>query len=382
MTKDYYELLEVPRTASAEEIKKAYRKLALKYHPDRNPGNKEAEDNFKQVSEAYETLSDDSKRHQYDQFGHDAYTRKGGGAPGGGGGYGQHIDPFDLFSQVFGGGGSFEDFFGGGQRGGGRNSNRPRAGDDLRYELELDFEEAVFGVKKTLNLEKTEACDHCQGSGAEPGSKTKTCATCRGSGTIVQGNGFFRIQQPCPHCHGGGQVMEKPCGKCRGNGQLSKRSQIEVNIPAGVDEGMRLRLSGKGDAGWRGGPAGDLYLFIHVRDHEIFKRDGQNIYCTVPVDFVTATLGGMVEVPTLDGRSELKIPAGTQPEAKFRLRGKGIRNPQGDERGDQYVKVMIEIPTGLSSEQKRKLEEFKALSKESDYPKLMDFIQKAKKFFK
>jgi molecular chaperone DnaJ len=378
MAKDYYELLEVERNAPAEQIKKAYRKLALKYHPDRNPGDKQAEESFKEISEAYEVLSDDAKRRQYDQIGHDAYTRKGGG-PSGGGGF-QHVDPFDLFNQAFGGmGGGFEEFFGGGRGGGG---NRPRAGNDLRYDMEVDFEEAVFGTKKTITIPRTEACDHCHGEGSEPGSGTKTCSTCRGAGMVVQGNGFFRIQQTCPTCRGTGKVFEKPCSKCRGEGHAQKRSQIEINIPAGVDDDSRLRIPGKGDAGVRGGPPGDLYVFMHVRDHEVFKRDGNNIYCVVPISFVTATLGGVIEVPTLEGRCEVKVTAGTQHGAKLRLRGKGVRDPRTGSRGDQYIVINIEIPTELNSEQRRKLEDFQSSTNEKNYPRWKEFFDRATKFFK
>lgn len=376
MSRDFYQILEVERNATQDQIKKAYRKLALKYHPDRNPGDKEAEEKFKEASEAYETLSDENKRRQYDQFGHEAYTRKGGGGPGGF----NHADPFDIFSQVFGGGfggGGFSDFFGGGHA----QANQPQRGSNLRYDIRLSFEEAAFGCTRKVKLTHMVKCDKCHGEGCEPGSKVVTCPTCKGQGAVIQGNGFFRVQQTCPTCHGTGKKYEKLCSACHGNGAVRQTEEVELIIPAGVDTGNQLRKTGMGDAGENGGPAGDAFFFISVDQHEIFQRDGTTVYCSIPISFVTATLGGEVEVPTLEGRCQLAIPPGTQHGTKLRLKGRGIPSLRGGVKGDQIVIIQIEIPTKLTDEQKKKMQEFQEITKEEHYPRFKEFLRKAKKFF-
>lgn len=373
MAKDYYEILGVDRGVSQDDLKKAYRKLAMKYHPDRNPGDKEAEEQFKKVSEAYEVLSNEDKRRQYDQVGHDAFTRKGGGSPSGG----HTVDPFDLFSQVFSGGGIFDGFFGGGAAG----RSGPRSGADLRYDLEVDFEEAVFGTEKSITIPQAVACDRCNGSGSEPGSGKRTCAHCRGQGQVRVAQGFFSVSQPCPHCQGQGEVIEKPCRKCHGEGHVSQRKTIPIRIPAGVDTGMQLRVAGAGQAGRRGGPPGDLRVVIHVRPHDVFTREDDDIFCEIPLPFHVAALGGKVKVPTINGATEIRIPAGTQSGAHFRLREKGIPSLRGYGRGDQHVRVTVEVPVKLSNVQRQKLQEFADSCDDSTNPKWREFLEKAKRFF-
>ena len=372
---DFYELLEVPRSASADEIKKAYRKLALKYHPDKNPGDKAAEEKFKQVSAAYEVLSDQGKRAQYDQFGHDAFTRRRSpGSPGGG----PTMDPYDIFSQVFGGGGGggvFDSFFGGG--GGGHG---PQGGNDLRYDMSIPFEDAVFGATREIEIPRAEHCDRCKGSGCEPGTSKKRCPQCGGSGQVTMAQGFFSIRQRCPSCGGQGESIEKPCRQCRGEGLVERSKKLKLNIPAGVDTGSRLRLSGEGEAGRRGGPAGDLYVVLHVEEHLLFKRDGEDLYCETPIPMTTATLGATVKVPTLTGAAELTIPAGTQTGTTFRMRGKGIPSLRGGGRGDLHIRVKVETPTKLDKAQREKLEAFSAIA-ESAFPDSRSFQERAKKFF-
>ncbi len=372
MAKDYYELLGVERSATADDIKKAYRKQALKYHPDKNPGNKDAEEKFKEVSEAYEVLSDSTKRQNYDQFGHDAFTRRRGG-----GGGGATVDPYDIFSQVF-GNGMFESFFGGGGRGGHAG---PQAGADLRYDLEISFEDAVFGVDRDIEIPRTENCARCSGSGAEPGTKLKRCPHCGGTGQVSLSQGFFSIRQTCPSCHGQGQSVEKPCTECNGQGRVRRRKRIQIHIPAGVNTGSRLRVSGEGEAGSRGGPQGDLYVVMHVREHELFSREGDDLYCEMPIDLETAAMGGNVPVPTIGGTAEMKIKAGTQTGNIMRLRGKGVPSVRGGGRGDLLVKIIVEIPTSLSSKQKDLLREFAKESSEHNYPERREFQKKAKKFY-
>jgi molecular chaperone DnaJ len=372
MANDYYEMLGVSRSASQDELKKAYRKLAMKYHPDRNPGDKEAEDKFKEISEAYEVLSDEGKRRQYDQYGHEAFTRKGGGPTSG-----HNVDPFDLFSQMFGGGGGgiFDGIFGGGGRSG------PRQGADLRYDLEIDFEEAVFGTEKRITIPQEVACERCGGSGAEAGTGKRTCPRCQGQGQVRVVQGFFSVSQPCPECQGQGEVIENPCRKCHGEGRVNQRKTIPIRIPAGVDTGVQLRVSGAGQAGRRGGPSGDLRVVIHVRSHDIFTREEEDIFCEVPIPFHIAALGGKVKVPTLNGATEIRIPPGTQSGARFRLRGKGIPSLRGHGRGDQHVRVYVEVPTKLDSAQKEKLQEFADVCVDSVHPKWRAFLDKAKRFF-
>lgn len=378
MAKDYYEVLGVAKNATQPELKKAYRKLAVKYHPDKNPGDKEAEEKFKELSHAYEVLSDPEKRSRYDQFGPDAFNRAaGGGGFGGGGGF---HDPFDIFREVFGGGGGgiFDGIFGGA---GGRRSG-PSRGADLRYDLEIDFEDAVFGTEKKLKIPKLDTCSRCHGSGAEAGSGKSTCQRCRGTGQISMSQGFFSVRQACPQCNGVGQTIDKPCKKCHGEGRVHVEKTIQLRIPPGVDTGSRLRVAGAGEGGGQGGSSGDLYVVIHVRPHEVFVRDGDDIICDMPIDFATAILGGVVEVPTVSGTAKLKIPEGTQNGTVFRMKGKGMPSLRGGGRGNQHVRVTIEIPKHLSSEQKELTAQLAKSLKDSKHNPLIDsFVRKAKKFF-
>lgn len=383
---DYYELLGVERSATEEDLKKAYRKKAVQYHPDKNPGNKEAEEMFKKVSEAYEALKDPQKRAAYDRYGHAAFQQGGSGAsrPGGGMSGGGFHDPFDIFREVFGaggggaaGGGIFDEFFGG--AGGGREGGRDGA--DLRYDLEISLEEAARGVEKEISFRKAVACEHCKGAGAEPGSKRTSCPTCRGAGQIRRSGGIITFTQTCPTCGGAGTKIEKPCTVCRGDGRVAKTTKLNVRVPAGVDTGSRLRSVGNGEAGMSGGEAGDLYIVISVADHEIFERQGDDLFTEIPIKFTLATLGGTIEVPTLSGRASLKIPPGTQSGTTFRLKGKGMTNLRSGGHGDQLVRVHVEVPMSLTAEQRKKLEEFAILSGDADEPMAKSFFEKAKKFF-
>ena len=376
MAKDYYQILEIEKTASADEIKKAYRKLAIKYHPDKNPGNKEAEERFKEISQAYEVLSDPEKRRQYDQFGHEAYTQHGGG---GGGAYSSQRAQ-DIFSQFFGGGFSFEDLFGGGSHRGPANGSVP--GDDLRYDLEIDFEDAMYGADKTLNVPRMAECPDCHGSGCEPGTGRKTCPRCGGSGSQVISQGFFSVRQPCPSCQGTGQIIEKPCRKCRGQGRVREEKPLQVHIQPGVDNGTRLRIAGKGSAGLRGGRAGDLYLFIHVRDSSVFEREGDDLFCEVPIPFAVAVAGGVVEVPTISGKAKLRIPAGTQSGSVLRMKGKGAPSLRGGARGNLHLRMVVESPVGLNSEQLKLLEAFNASLTAKNNPRQNNYRSNAGKFLR
>lgn len=380
---DYYELLGAEKTATADELKKAYRKKAVQYHPDKNPGNKEAEEMFKKVSHAYEVLSDAEKRAAYDRYGPAAFEGGAAGAaprgPGGAGG-GFH-DPFDIFREVFGqqgggGGGIFEEMFGGG-RGGGDG----REGADLRYDLEISLEDAARGVEKEISFRKNVACERCDGSGAEPGSKRVTCPTCRGAGQVRRSGGIITFTQTCPSCGGAGSKVEKPCSACRGEGRAPKTTKLNVRIPPGVDTGSRLRSSGNGEAGLAGGNPGDLYIVIAVKEHELFERQGEDLFCEIPIKFTLASLGGSIEVPTLFGKASLKLPAGTQSGTTFRLRGKGMPSLRGAAQGDQLVRVHVEVPQSLSAEQRRILEEFAKVSGDANEPTSRSFFEKARKFF-
>lgn len=375
---DYYELLGVGKSASADELKKAYRKKAVQYHPDKNPGNKEAEEMFKKVSEAYDVLNDPDKRAAYDRYGHAAFQGGMGGGPRGGGMGGGFHDPFDIFREVFGqggGGGIFEEMFGGGGRDGGRD------GADLRYDLEITLEEAARGAEKEISFRKNVTCDRCDGTGAEPGSHKVTCPTCRGAGQIRRSGGIITFTQTCPTCGGAGTKIEKPCSACRGEGRVPKTTKLNVRIPAGVDTGSRLRSSGNGEAGLAGGHSGDLYIVLTVRDHELFERHGDDLFCEIPIKFTLATLGGTIEVPTLFGKASLKIPVGTQSGTTFRLRHKGMPSLRGNHQGDQLVRVHVEVPTSLSAEQRKLLEEFAKVSGDAHEPTSKSFFEKAKKFF-
>ncbi len=387
--RDYYEVLGTEKGVSADDIKKAYRKLAVKYHPDKNPGDKAAEEKFKELSEAYEALSDPQKRAAYDEYGHAAFdsrTRAGAGRGGAGGFH----DPFDIFREVFGagagggggggaGGGIFSELFGE-QRA--ADPTAPARGSDLRYDLQITLEEGVLGAEKELSLTRPETCETCHGRGAEPGSNLKTCAHCHGRGQVVSSRGIFSIAQTCPRCEGAGRIIEKPCRSCRGSGRREKTSKITIRIPAGVDTGMRLRSVGNGEGGLRGGPAGDLYVFLHVKEHDVFERDGENLVCEVPVSFAQAALGAEVEVPTLTGRASIRIPAGTQPGTLFRLKGRGVKEIQGHGQGDLLVRVAVEVPSHLNAAQRAKLEEFSALCDASSHPRAKSFLERAREFFR
>lgn len=374
--RDYYEVLGVEHNVSEQEIKRAYRKLAVKFHPDKNPDDPHAEEKFKELGEAYDVLIDSDKRAAYDRFGHAAFAP--GGAGFGGGGF---HDPFDIFREVFGsggiGGGIFETFFGGA---GARAQDRQR-GSDLRYDMEIRLEEAAFGVEKEIEIAKLETCNKCQGSGAEPGSRSITCPVCSGRGQVISSRGFFQVSQTCPRCRGAGQIIEKPCRQCHGEGRVEKLSRIKLKIPAGISEGARLRSSRNGEAGIRGGSQGDLYVVIHIKEHKIFQRDDDNLYCEVPIPFSIAALGGQVDVPTLEGKAHLKVPPGTQSGQMFKVRGKGIINVNGRDRGDLLARLIVEVPSRLNAEQRRKLDEFAALCGEENTPMRKSFFERAKEFF-
>jgi len=372
--RDYYELLGVSKDASERDIKKAYKRLAMKYHPDRTQGDKEKEETFKQIKEAYEVLNDDQKRAAYDQYGHAAFEQ---GGMGGGGGFGGGADFGDIFGDVFG------DIFGGGRRGGGGGS-RARRGSDLRYNLELSLEEAVRGKSVEIKVPTFVSCEPCNGSGAKKGTAPKTCSTCHGHGQVQMRQGLFAVQQTCPTCGGKGKVIADPCNSCHGQGRVQKTKTLSVKIPAGVDTGDRIRLSGEGEAGEHGAPAGDLYVQANVKDHPIFERDENNLYCEMPISFATAALGGEIEVPTLEGKVKLKIPKETQTGKMFRLRGKGVKSVRSSITGDLMCKVVLETPVNLTGDQADLLRQFDnkmGSSAKKHSPKETGFFDSVKKFF-
>lgn len=370
---DFYETLGVSKDASKEELKKAYRKQAMQYHPDRNADNAAAEQKFKEVNEAYDVLKDDQKRAAYDRFGHGAFE----GGMGGGGGAGAAGFDFggSSFSDIF------EDLFGGGM-GGARASANTR-GADLRYNLSISLEEAFKGAQKTITITTSAACDACEGSGGASGSKPTSCPTCGGAGKIRAQQGFFTVERTCQTCHGMGKVIKDPCRKCAGSGRIRKDKSLVVNIPAGVEEGTRIRLGGEGEAGFRGGPEGDLYIFLSIKPHELFKRDGANIHCKVPLSFTTAALGGTVEVPTINGsRVKVNIPAGTQNGRQFRLKGRGMSIMRSQAHGDMYFHANVETPVNLSKTQKELLREFEKNSEgKGNSPESEGFFSKVKDFW-
>ncbi|MDN0081493.1 molecular chaperone DnaJ [Crenobacter sp. SG2305] len=374
--RDYYDVLGVNRDASDDDIKKAYRKLAMKYHPDRNPDSKEAEDKFKEVKEAYEILSESDKRAAYDQFGHagvDPNMGAGGGFRGGAGGFGDFADAFgDIFGDIF-----------GGRAGGGGRSNVYR-GADLRYNMEITLEEAAKGCERQIRIPTHENCDVCHGTGAKPGTSPKTCSTCGGHGQVRVSQGFFSVQQTCPTCHGSGKQITDPCTKCHGAGQLKTHKTLNVKIPAGVDEGDRIRLAGEGEPGTNGGPSGDLYVVTHIKQHAVFQRDGMDLHCEMPITFATAALGGEIEIPTLDGMAKMKIPAETQSGKVFRLRGKGVKAVRGNDYGDLMCHVVVETPVKLTERQKELLREFEQIGegdKATHNPRAKSFMDKLREFF-
>lgn len=373
--RDYYEVLGVDKDATEADIKKAYKRVAMKHHPDRNPDNKESEEKFKEANEAYSVLSDPEKKAAYDQFGHAGV--EGAGGFGGPGGFGGGASFSDIFGDVFG------DIFGGG-RGGGRGGARAYRGNDLQYNLELSLEEAVAGTQVDIRIPTHVKCEECDGSGAKKGTSPTTCTTCGGVGQVRMQQGFFSLQQTCPRCHGKGKMITDPCGTCHGHGRVQKHKTLAVKIPAGVDNGDRIRLSGEGEAGEHGGPAGDLFVHVTIRPHSIFERDGNDLFCEVPINMVTASLGGELEVPTLNGRVKLKIPAETQSGKMFRLRGKGVKSVRGGHQGDLLCRVVVETPVNLTKKQKELLEQFnQSLTEDSveHSPRSAGWLDGVKKFF-
>jgi molecular chaperone DnaJ len=375
--RDYYEVLGVIKSTPPEEIKKAYRKLALKYHPDRNKGDKSAETKFKEASEAYHVLSDKGRKANYDQFGHAAFD--GGGRSGF-----SNFDFSSAFSDIF-GSDVFDDFFEdfGGMRGRRQRSSSAFRGSDLRYDLSVSLEEAYNGKKQEISFTSSDKCERCKGHGAEPGSKPVSCSTCGGHGRVRSNQGFFTIQQTCPDCSGSGEQISNPCKECKGFGKKQTRKRIFASIPKGVDDGTRIRLSGKGEAGIKGSGNGDLYIFVTVGAHNIFKRSDENLFFEFPISLADATLGTIIEVPTIDGgKAKVKIPAGTQSGKQFRLKEKGMPTIRGKGYGDLYIQVVTEVPVGLSKEQKNLLEEFRKLENNKINPSIKNFFEKAKRFWK
>jgi len=370
--RDYYEVLGLNRDASDEDIKKAYRKLAMKHHPDRNPDSKEAEDKFKEAKEAYEVLSEPEKRRAYDAYGHAGVNPQMGGM-------GAEAAGFGGFAEAF--GDIFSDIFGGGQ---GRGRSSVFRGADLRYNLEIALEQAARGTETKIRIPTMEPCETCHGSGAKPGTHPKTCDTCHGSGTVRLSQGFFSIQQTCPTCHGSGKMVTDPCATCRGAGRLKKHKTLAVKIPAGVDDGDRIRLSGEGEAGVNGGPPGDLYVVIHLKPHAVFERNGDDLHCEMPISFTHAAIGGEIEIPTLDGSAKIKVPAETQTGQVFRLRGKGIKGVRSTYPGDLLCEVVVETPVRLTDRQKellRELEEINRADGDRHNPRAKSFMDKVREFF-
>jgi len=380
--RDYYEVLGVARSASTDEVKKAYRRMAMQYHPDRNQGDKASEAKFKEVSEAYEILSDAGKRRQYDQYGHEGLKSTFG--PDGfnfSRDFTHVSDLQDLFGSLFGdGGGVFEDLMGGG----GRRTSRtgPQQGADLRFDLEIGFEEAMFGAQQEITLPVTDQCPSCNGMGSEPGSSEETCRHCGGRGAVIASSGFFQVRQTCPVCSGSGKMITKPCRDCKGAGRVKNKKRLTLRIPPGVETGSRLRLAGRGEGGVRGGSAGDLYVILHVREHDLFHREGAELLCEVPVPMQIAALGGEVNVPTLDGFVPLYVEAGTESGHMFRLRGQGAPSLDGHGRGDLHVRAIVEVPVKLSSKQKKALKDYGDLCTDDNHPMTRKLHEQAEQFFK
>lgn len=379
MAQDFYSTLGVSKSASEDDLKKAFRKLAMQYHPDKNPGNADAEKKFKEINEAYDTLKDPQKRAAYDRFGHEAFQQGGMGNAGGGnaGGFDFSGNFADIFEDLFG-------EFTGRKRGGPGGAQAQGArGNDLRYNMDITLEEAYRGKTAPITITSSAVCDSCEGSGAEKGTKPETCGTCNGRGTVRMQQGFFTIERSCGNCGGTGKVIKTPCKTCAGSGRVRKEKTLNVSIPAGVEEGTRIRLSGEGEAGFRGGPNGDLYIFVSVKPHKIFRREGANIYCSVPLKLSTAALGGHLEVPTIDGgRVKVTIPEGTQSGHQFRLRGKGMSVLRSAAFGDMYIEVQVETPVKLNKRQKELLKEFDAAAgKDKNSPESEGFFTKVKEFW-
>jgi molecular chaperone DnaJ len=384
--RDYYDLLGVPRTASADEIKKSYRKLAMQYHPDKNPNDKAAEARFKEISEAYEVLSDVDKRQRYDQYGHEGVKSAFG--PGGfefNRDFTHFNDLQDILGSLFGGGGGgiFDDFLGGGgrqRRGGSRTG--PQPGSDLQFEMEIDLEEAIFGSTRDITLPMAEDCGRCHGSGAEPGSRAETCRRCGGQGVVVSASGFFQVRQTCPSCGGSGQVISNPCRECRGAGRRKVERTLSIHIPKGVFSGARLRVPGKGEPGLRGGPSGDLYVLLQVKPHDVFECNDDDLFCEAPVSFDVAVLGGEIEVPTPDGVAQLKIEPGTPSGKVYRLKGKGLALSGRHGRGDLMVRVVVQVPVNITSAQKKAIKELREQFTASNYPSNKEFSRRMENFFR
>jgi molecular chaperone DnaJ len=380
--RDYYEILGVAKNADEKALKQAFRNMAKKFHPDANPGNKDAEVKFKELNEAYDVLKDQQKRAAYDRFGHQAFENGTGGRPGGGAGFGPDFSSSmsDIFEDLFG------DFMGGGGQGRGRQQRGARGtsaqrGSDLRYNLEINLTEAYTGKTAQVRVPSSASCDTCKGTGAKPGTSPKSCQHCGGAGAVRQQSGFFTVERACPVCQGKGQVIADPCGACSGQGRVTRERNLSVNIPAGVEDGTRIRLAGEGEAGLRGGPAGDLYIFLSLRPHEFFQRDGADLYCKVPISMTTASLGGEVEVPTIDGKkARVTVPEGTQNAKQFRLKSKGMPVLRSSQMGDMYIQVSVETPVNLTRRQRELLKEFDAEARNNS-PESEGFFAKAKAFW-